>query len=238
MIVDHLPLTHIIKSKVELAIARIKRLLEPVSFYSINIYYIKGKDIILSDFLSRENHDDSNLHELIPISFNMHDLLHAKYYNVGKSERYLVQTQSQMKSSGVKLPEVHGMIKSLDPNIQLEKQNIKPLKGNKISQERPWRGQGRAGMRRWPSPITQTITQTSEWSKKIPEASKLELRITNQTHSTAPVQSLTNSNDEVTHRSPMSKDIPFYPNPTYRPPPKPTRTLYARTFTTFRKYKY
>ena len=38
------------------------------------------------------------------------------------------------------------------------------------------------------------------------------------------MQSLTNSNDEVTHRSLMSKDIPFYPNPTYRPPPKPTRT--------------
>ena len=37
---------------------------------------------------------------------------------------------------------------SLDPNIQPEKQNIKPLKGNKISQERPPIGHGRAGMRR------------------------------------------------------------------------------------------
>ena len=50
------------------------------------------------------------------------------------------------------------------------------------------------------------------------------MRITNETHSTAPAQSTTNSNDEKTHRSPMIKDIPFYPDPTYRPPPKPVRT--------------
>ena len=51
-IVDHLALTHIIKSKVELATTRIKRLLELISSYSINVYYMKGKDMILSDFLS------------------------------------------------------------------------------------------------------------------------------------------------------------------------------------------
>ena len=47
--VDHLALTHIIKSKVEPAATRIKRLLEPLSSYSFNLYYIKGKDMILSD---------------------------------------------------------------------------------------------------------------------------------------------------------------------------------------------
>ena len=51
-IVDHLALKHIIKSKVELATTRIKRLLELVSSYSFNLYYMKGKDMILSDFLS------------------------------------------------------------------------------------------------------------------------------------------------------------------------------------------
>ena len=49
------------------------------------------------------------------------------------------------------------------------------------------------------------------------------MRITNQAHSTAPVQSTTNSNDESPHRSSMIKDIPFYPDPTYRLP-KPVRT--------------
>ena len=51
-IVDHLALTHIIKSKIELATTRIKRLLELISSYSFNLYYMKGKDMILSDFLS------------------------------------------------------------------------------------------------------------------------------------------------------------------------------------------
>ena len=40
-IVDHLALLHIIKSKVELATTRIKRLLGVLS-YSFNLYYIKG----------------------------------------------------------------------------------------------------------------------------------------------------------------------------------------------------
>ena len=50
-IVDHLALTHIIKSKAEPATTRIKRLLELISYYSFNLYYMKGKDMILSDFL-------------------------------------------------------------------------------------------------------------------------------------------------------------------------------------------
>ena len=51
-IVDHLALTHIIKSEVELTTTRIKRLLELISSYSFNLYCMKGKDMILSDFLS------------------------------------------------------------------------------------------------------------------------------------------------------------------------------------------
>ena len=39
--------------------------------YLFNPYYIKGKDMIISDFLSRQKHDDSNPYEIIPISFNM-----------------------------------------------------------------------------------------------------------------------------------------------------------------------
>ena len=30
---------------------------------------MKGKDMVLSDFLSRQNYDTSDLHEIIPISF-------------------------------------------------------------------------------------------------------------------------------------------------------------------------
>ena len=54
-IVDYLALIYIIKSNVELATTRIKRLLEILSFYSFNLYDIKRKDMMLSDFLSRQN---------------------------------------------------------------------------------------------------------------------------------------------------------------------------------------
>ena len=66
-IVDHLAITHIMRSKAELATTQIKRLLELLSPYSFNLYYIKGKDMVLSDFLPRQKLDDSNPHELIPI---------------------------------------------------------------------------------------------------------------------------------------------------------------------------
>ena len=42
-VVDHLAITQIIRSKVELAATKMKRLLEVLSSYSFNLYYIKGK---------------------------------------------------------------------------------------------------------------------------------------------------------------------------------------------------
>ena len=60
-------------SKAEPATTRIKRLLELLSPYSFNLYYIKGKDMVLSNFLSRQLTDDSNPNELIPISFSLRD---------------------------------------------------------------------------------------------------------------------------------------------------------------------
>ena len=93
-VVDHLAITHIMKSKMEPARNRIKRLLEILSSYSINLYYIKGKDVILSDFLSRQIEDDSDLHEIIPISFNMKEILKENYHNMVK-DPYMVHTRSQ-----------------------------------------------------------------------------------------------------------------------------------------------
>ena len=101
-IVDHLALVHILKSKTEPATTRIKRLLEVLSAYSFNLYHIKGKDMILSDLLSRQRIDRSNPHEIILISFDMKAILNDKYYNVGKENRYLVQTCSQSKDMGIK----------------------------------------------------------------------------------------------------------------------------------------
>ena len=178
MIVDHLSLTHIIKSNAEPATTRIKRLLELINSYSFNLYYIKGTDMVLSDFLSRQKHDDSNPHEIIPISFNI-QVLHEKYYDIENTGKYLGQTRSQTKSSGIKLSEVHGVIKSLDPNILSEKQHANPI-SIRGSIEKPHIGQGRAGLRRRrrrrrrrrSAPINQTIIPPPEVSQKIPGETK------------------------------------------------------------------
>ena len=73
--------------------------------------------MVLSDFLSRKKHGDSNPCEIKPISFNMYQVLHEKYYDIENTGNYLVQTKCQRKCSGIKLPEVYGMRKNLDPNI-------------------------------------------------------------------------------------------------------------------------
>ena len=46
--------------------------------------------------------------------------------NQPKIDRYLVQTRSQVKSSGIKLPEIHGANKGLDPHAQPGKQRPFP----------------------------------------------------------------------------------------------------------------
>ena len=98
-IVDCLALVHILKSKTEPATTRIKRLLEVLSAYSFNLHYMKGKNMILGDFLSRQMTDNSNTHEIIPISFDMQALLKDRYYNIGSDNKYLIQTQAKAKAS-------------------------------------------------------------------------------------------------------------------------------------------
>ena len=53
----------------------------------------------------------------------MQIILHTRYYNIGEREqgKYIVQTRSQTKTSGITLPVVHGIDKEIDANIRLEK---------------------------------------------------------------------------------------------------------------------
>ena len=152
-VVDHLAITQIMRSKVEPATNRIKRLLEVLGAYSFKLYYIKGKDMVLSDFLSRQDPGDEDTKEIIPISFNMRLVLQDKYYSVSESkEKYMVQTTLQTKASGVQLPEVHGSRKRLDPHKISEKQP-QPIIESDV-ERKPRIGQGRAGIkRRAPTPF-------------------------------------------------------------------------------------
>ena len=104
-VVDHLATTHIMRSKMEPATNRIKRLLEILSSYSFSLYYIKCKDMILSDFLSRQFWDYSDLHQIIPISFNIKEIPKENYQNIVK-DTYMVQTRSQTKAKAANAPAV------------------------------------------------------------------------------------------------------------------------------------
>ena len=208
-VVDHLAITQIIRSKVEPATNRIKRLLEVLSAYSFNLYYIKGKDMILSDFLSRQNISDGDTNEIIPISFNMRMVLQYKYYNLDEEEeKFMVQTRSQTKASGVQLPEVHGSRKRLDPHKIPEKQP-QPIIGLDV-ERKPRLGQGRVGVRRKAPPPSYPRSGTSE-SKPIV--------ISNGAEPIMPKSIL-----EI----PRSEMLPLYLVPLSRPPPKPPDQLPKR----------
>ena len=205
-VVDHLAITQIMRSKVEPATNRIKRLLEVLSAYSFNLYYIKGKNMVLSDFLSRQDPGDEDTKEIIPISFNMRLVLQDKYYNVSENEeKYMVQTRSQMKASGVQLPEVHGSRKSLDPHRIPEKQS-QPIVRLDVDRK-PRIGQGRAGVRR-KAPLLLDSRQGTSTLKPIIISDEIESK-----------------RPKSMMEFPRSEMLPPYLVPQVRPPPKPPDNL-------------
>ena len=104
-VVAHLTIMHIMRSKAEPATNRIKRLLEILSSYSFNLSYIKGKDMVLSDFLLRHHGDDSNPHEIIPISFNMGKILKQNYQNY-TNDTFWYSLDPKSKTKNAKVPDV------------------------------------------------------------------------------------------------------------------------------------
>ena len=63
--VDHVAVTQIMKAKTEPATTRIMRLLDRLSAYSFNLYYVKGRDMILADYLSRHRPLRINTNKLL-----------------------------------------------------------------------------------------------------------------------------------------------------------------------------
>ena len=109
--VDHLALTYIKNSKTEPASARIKRPLEVLNL-NFNLLYMKEKDMTLGDFLPRIKVHKSNPHKIIPISFDLKEVLHEKYY---------IQTRSGAKKEGFTVGKIHEHDKSLLPHLKPEK---------------------------------------------------------------------------------------------------------------------
>ena len=127
--------------------------------------------MVLSDFLSQQKMDNSNPHEIIPISFTIKSLMGNHFYQINneinqpKTSKYLIQTRLQAKSSGIKVLEIHGMNKGLNPYVKLGKQRplstlpmhsipptllVQPVDKGPPTHPipKPRIGQGRAGLRR------------------------------------------------------------------------------------------
>ena len=73
---DHSALVHILKAKKEPPTLRLMKLIEHLSDYKCTLNFLKGKEMHVTDFLSRHANDDESPHEIIPIAFllsEMHD---------------------------------------------------------------------------------------------------------------------------------------------------------------------
>ena len=138
--VDHVAVTQIMKAKTEPATTRIMRLLDRLSAYSFNLYYVKGRDMILADYLSRHRNKDLDPSELIPISFCCLSVFRSLLETEHGLEVYNIGTRSSIKASGEKPPEVHGADKPLDPNLKPEhqsKSNLPSIVGTKTPTKSP-----------------------------------------------------------------------------------------------------
>ena len=125
--VDHVAVAQIMKAKTETATTRIMRLLDRLSAYSFNLYYVKGRDMILSDYLSRHRQKDLDPSELIPISFCCLKVYRGFTDDKIGEDIFCIKTRSSAKASGDEVGEVHGANKPLDPNYKPEHQSKSKL---------------------------------------------------------------------------------------------------------------
>ena len=101
--------------------------------------------MILSDFLSRQKHDNSGPHDIIPISFNMHDVLHEIYYNIEDRQIFSADTIAD-KNKQYKATRGPQCKENLEyKNIAEKNQKITPQIKKNV-EIKPILGEGRAGV--------------------------------------------------------------------------------------------
>ena len=133
--VDHRAIPYIMKAKTLPATARIMRLLEILSGYVFNLYFVKGKDMKICDFLSRVDVGRGNPGEVIPISFNSFSMLNMmRKATLHQANKLLIVTRSKTQAEGVTLPPVHGAQKHLDPKVKPE--HDKPVQASNQNKQR------------------------------------------------------------------------------------------------------
>ena len=119
--VDHRAIPYIMKAKTLPATTRIMRLLEILSGYAFYLYFVKGKDMEICDFLSRIDIDRGNPGEVIPIFFNSFAMLNIiRKATLHQANKLLITTRSGTKVAGTTLLPVHVVQKHLDPAVKPE----------------------------------------------------------------------------------------------------------------------
>ena len=163
--VDHAAVAQIMKAKAEPATTRIKCLLECLASYSFNLYYVKGKDMILADYLSRHRRRSDDPNDLIPISFRLTRPVHID----PKTPRCLpMMTRRSAKAVGVEPPPVHGAEKGIDPHKKPEHQNCpsRPPPGH------PPKPSAQSTLGQVPVPVPRPRSRVQEVARKILDKSK------------------------------------------------------------------
>ena len=119
--VDHKAVVQILKSKELPATGCIGLLIRKLGPLPFNLYYVKGKDLILTDFLSRIESDDSDPSKVLPISF-----IDMQMMDPPPEYKLQIRTRSGAKCEGTTVPPVHGAEKALDPHKKPEHQSPQP----------------------------------------------------------------------------------------------------------------
>ena len=185
--VDHRAIPYIMKGKHPPTTDRIARLLFGLNGFNFHLYYVKGKDMILCDFLSRIAVDEGDPMDLVPVSFNAFTILQDYYFRLRqmsqrtplserdtkmlyKMETYFIMTRSQRIAAGITTLPVHGVGKAVNPNLKPETQaHRERLQNNSQNLEIPAEenetpGQGQSATARTddsPDVGNSTLTQQS-----------------------------------------------------------------------------
>ena len=103
--VDHAAIPHIMKAKHAPTTDRIGRLLFSLSHFTFHLYYVKGKDMILCDFLSRVAADGGDPMDLVPVAFNTFTILKERYSHMAEFKTMMaelkIMTRVQRAAAGI-----------------------------------------------------------------------------------------------------------------------------------------
>ena len=163
--IDHAAVAKIMKAKAEPATTQIKCLLERLASYSFNLYYVKGKDMILVDYLSRHRRRSDDPNDLIPISFHLTRPVHID----PTTPRCLpMLTRHSAKAVGVEPPPVHRAEKGIDPHKKPEHQKC----SSRVPPRPPPQPSVQSAPGQLPVPSSRPHSRAQEVTRKILDRSK------------------------------------------------------------------